>query len=145
VRMGVKRYSLGPALAKSVEYNISVVTSTVEFLGKVLAREVSAKGAFGGPIEIARQSGEAAQLGFKELVHLMALISLSIAMLNLMPIPILDGGQIFILLVEGVIRRDLSLDLKETVAKVGIVMILALMVTVIVFDLIRNASWLSGH
>lgn len=135
---GVERYTLGRALAASVRYNVSVVTSTFEFLGMVLRREVSAKGAIGGPIEIAHQSGEAARRGFRDLLHLLALISLSIAILNLMPIPILDGGQISILLIEGVIRRDLSMRLKEMVAQVGIVLILALMVTVFVFDIMRS-------
>lgn len=138
IGLGIERYTLGRALAASVRYNISVVTSTYEFLAKVVRREVSAKGAIGGPIEIARQSGEAARLGFRDLLHLLALISLSIAILNLMPIPILDGGQISILLVEGIMRRDLSLRLKEMVAQVGIVVILALMVTVFIFDIMRS-------
>ena len=61
----------------------------------------------------------------------MGFISISIAIMNLMPIPILDGGQIFILAIEGVIRRDLSMRLKEIISQVGFVMILLLMVVVI--------------
>jgi membrane-associated protease RseP (regulator of RpoE activity) len=68
----------------------------------------------------------------------MGFISISIAILNLMPIPILDGGQIFILLIEGVIRRDLSLRLKEVIAQVGFVMILLIMFVVIWFDLSKH-------
>ena len=102
-----------------------------QILGKIFSRELSAKGAFAGPLEIAEQSGAAARMGFKYLLQLMGFISISIAMMNLMPIPILDGGQIFILLVEGVIRRDLSLRLKEVISQVGFVMILLLMFVVI--------------
>jgi len=68
----------------------------------------------------------------------MGFISVSIAVMNLMPIPILDGGQIFILLIEGVIRRDLSLRLKEVITQVGFVMILLLMFVVIWFDLMKT-------
>jgi membrane-associated protease RseP (regulator of RpoE activity) len=58
--------------------------------------------------------------------------------MNLMPIPILDGGQIFILSIEGVIRRDLSVRLKEIISQVGFVMILLLMFVVIYFDLMKH-------
>ena len=77
-------------------------------------------------------------MGFKYLLQLMGFISVSIAVMNLMPIPILDGGQIFILMVEGVIRRDLSLRLKEVISQVGFVMILLLMFVVIYFDFMKS-------
>ena len=63
------------------------------------------------------------------------LISISIAILNLMPVPVLDGGQIAILLVESVFRRDLSLTFKERVNRLGFVLLIVLMVMVIYFDL----------
>jgi membrane-associated protease RseP (regulator of RpoE activity) len=59
-----------------------------------------------------------------------------------MPIPILDGGQIFVLLIEGVIRRDLSLRLKEIIAQVGFIVILLLIFVVVYFDLSKR--WLPG-
>ncbi len=133
-----QRYSPGQAVIESVRYNEQIVVETFRMIGKIFTREMSAKGALAGPIEIARQSGDAARLGFKQLLFLMGFISISIAILNLMPIPILDGGQIFILLIEGVIRRDLSLRLKEVIAQVGFVMILLLMVVVIWFDISKH-------
>ncbi|MES1210926.1 MAG: site-2 protease family protein, partial [Acidobacteriota bacterium] len=107
-------------------------------IGKIFTREVSAKGALSGPIGIARATGEAAQMGFKQLLYLMGMLSISIAFMNLLPIPILDGGQISILLVEEVIRRDLPLRLKEVIAQVGFVMVLLLMAVVIYFDLLKE-------
>jgi regulator of sigma E protease len=133
-----QRYPPGRALVESVRYNVQIVSETFQVLGKIFRREMSPRGALGGPIEIAKQSGDAARTGFKSLLHLMGFLSISIALLNLMPIPILDGGQIFILLVEGVIRRDLSLRLKEVISQVGFVLILMLMVVVFWFDLSRN-------
>jgi regulator of sigma E protease len=107
-------------------------------IGKIFTRDISAKSALAGPIEIAAQTGAAARVGFKQLLHLMGFLSISIAILNLLPIPILDGGQIFILTVEGVIRRDLSLRFKEVITQVGFVMILLLMVVVIWFDVSKH-------
>jgi regulator of sigma E protease len=133
-----QRYSPGQAIVESVRYNVQIVTETFRMIGKIFTRQISAKGALAGPIEIAAESGAAARTGFKYLLHLMGFISISIAILNLMPIPILDGGQIFILLIEGVIRRDLSLRLKEVIAQVGFVMILLLMFVVIWFDLSKH-------
>jgi regulator of sigma E protease len=141
-----QRYGPACAVVESVRYNIQTVRDTFTILGKIFSRELSAKGALAGPIEIAAQSGRAARTGFKYLVHLMGFISISIAIMNLMPIPILDGGQIFILMVEGVIRRDLSLRLKEIISQVGFVMILLLMFVVIWFDLMKHlpAKFLPG-
>ncbi len=133
-----QRYSPGKAIVESVRYNVQTVEDTFRILGKIFTRELSAKGALAGPIEIAAQSGNAARRGFKDLLLLMGFISMSIAIMNLMPIPILDGGQIFILSVEGVIRRDLSMRLKEIISQVGFVMILLLMFVVIYFDLMKH-------
>jgi len=133
-----QRYGPGQAVVESLRYNAQIVVETFRLIGKIFTRQISAKGALAGPIEIAAESGAAARTGFKYLLHLMGFISISIAILNLMPIPILDGGQIFILLIEGVIRRDLSLRLKEIIAQVGFVMILLLMFVVIWFDLSKH-------
>jgi regulator of sigma E protease len=150
-RIGVKigfyqRFGPARAFYEGARYSGQTVKQIFQILGKIFTRQLSAKGALAGPIEIAKQSGEAARVGFKYLLQLMGFISVSIAVMNLMPIPILDGGQIFILLVEGVIRRDLSLRLKEVISQVGFVMILLLMFVVIWFDLMKNlpAGWRPG-
>jgi regulator of sigma E protease len=94
-----------------------------------------------GPVAIAQLSGESAQLGWIALVSLMASLSLNLGLLNLMPIPILDGGHIFIMLLEGLARRDFSIRVKEKMLLAGFVLILMLMVTVIYNDLTR-ISWI---
>jgi regulator of sigma E protease len=127
-----------PALRESVEYNWNIAKQTVGLVGKLLRREMKAQSALHGPIEIASLSGEAARQGVPSLLHLMALVSISIAILNLLPIPVLDGGQILVLLVESGIRRDLSLRLKEAINMVGLAFIVLLMVAVLFFDVRRN-------
>jgi regulator of sigma E protease len=136
VEIGVfQKYGPMRAFAMSARYNVLIVQETLSILGKVFTREVSAKSAFAGPIQIAKQSGDAARRSFKELIYLMGFLSISIAFMNLLPIPILDGGQILILMIEEVIRRDLSLQVKEVVSQIGFFMILALMAMVIYFDI----------
>lgn len=90
-----------------------------------------------GPLAIADLSGSAASLGATALLGFMAMISLNLALLNLMPVPMLDGGQITILLLEGVARRDMSARVKERIMMAGAVLILLLMVTVLYNDVAR--------
>ena len=90
-----------------------------------------------GPVAIAEMSGTAASIGWIALFNLMAMISLNLGVLNLMPVPVLDGGHILILAVEGLARRDLSVRVKERILTVGAVAIVMLMVTVIFNDIAR--------
>jgi regulator of sigma E protease len=91
-----------------------------------------------GPISIARISGEMMRRGWIYVVGLMAMISLQLGIMNLLPIPVLDGGHIFILLVEGVARRDLSLQMKERIQQLGFAALAVLMMVVIYNDVITN-------
>ena len=94
-----------------------------------------------GPVAIAQLSGESAQMGLIAMLTLMASLSLNLGLLNLMPIPVLDGGHIFIMALEGIARRDFSVRVKEKMLLAGFVVILMLMVTVIYNDLTR-ISWI---
>ena len=90
-----------------------------------------------GPVAIAELSGDAARLGWAALLNLMVMISLNLGLLNLMPVPVLDGGHIAILAVEGLARRDLSSRVKERILMAGAAVIVLLMVTVIYNDVSR--------
>jgi regulator of sigma E protease len=90
-----------------------------------------------GPVAIAEMSGTAAEVGWVALFNLMAMLSLNLGLLNLMPVPVLDGGHIAILAVEGIARRDLSLRVKERILTAGAIAIVLLMVTVIFNDVSR--------
>ncbi|MCZ7652818.1 MAG: site-2 protease family protein [Thermoanaerobaculia bacterium] len=133
-----QRYGPARAFVESLRFNAEVARQSLVVVGKIFTREVKARSALAGPIEIAAQSGQAARAGWKSLIYLMAVISVSIGLLNLFPIPVLDGGQIVLLLVESVIRRDLPLGVKERVNQVGLALIVLLMVTVLYFDLAKN-------
>lgn len=90
-----------------------------------------------GPVAIAQLSGDAAQLGWVALLGFMSIISLNLGLMNLLPIPILDGGHIAILALEGVSRRDFSMKVKERILFAGFALIMLLMVTVIYNDVAR--------
>ena len=90
-----------------------------------------------GPVAIADLSGSAATAGWIQLFTLMAMISLNLGLMNLLPIPVLDGGHITILALEGLARRDFSMKVKEKMLGAGFVLLLMLMLTVIYNDLMR--------
>ena len=94
-----------------------------------------------GPVGIAQLSGDAAQIGWISLLGLMSMISLNLGILNLLPIPILDGGHIATMALEGVSRRDFSVQLKRRMLTVGYLVLMTLMVTVIYNDLTR-VEWI---
>jgi regulator of sigma E protease len=91
----------------------------------------------GGPIQIAQISGEAAKAGLDTLLRFMALLSVNLAVLNLLPIPVLDGGQLVFLGIEAVRGRALSLQQRMRWSQVGFIIILAIMAFAIGNDLLR--------
>ncbi|MGE3507917.1 MAG: RIP metalloprotease RseP [Vicinamibacterales bacterium] len=128
------------ALRMSGEKNIQYAGLIFETVWGLLTRETSPKQLM-GPVAIAQLSGESAQLGWIALLSLMASISLNLGLLNLLPIPVLDGGHILIMALEGIARRDFSMRVKEKMLLAGFMVLMALMVTVIYNDLTR-ISWI---
>jgi regulator of sigma E protease len=124
------------AIARSVDKNIEYGTLIFQVLGKLVQREVPIK-AVDGPIMILKQTGEFYELGFGPLLQLMAMISLNLGLMNLLPIPILDGGVMLLLLIEGIMRQDLSVAFKERVVQVSFVFLLTLMVFVLYNDVVK--------
>ena len=128
------------AFKMSAERNWEWATLIVKTLIGLFTRDTSVKQLM-GPVAIADLSGTAAEQGWVQLFSLMAMISLNLGLLNLMPIPVLDGGHIAILALEGLARRDFSIKVKEKMLVAGFVLLLMLMVTVIYNDLTR-VQWL---
>jgi regulator of sigma E protease len=124
------------ALKLSVEQNWDTTREIFRTLAGLFTGETSPRQLM-GPVGIASVSGESAQAGVIPLLLLLASLSLNLGLLNLMPIPVLDGGHILILLLEGVARRDFSLRVKERMLVAGFVLLMLLMVTVIYNDLTR--------
>jgi regulator of sigma E protease len=137
-----KSFTPGPfeAVRLSVEHNIEssgIIFRTLAglFTGETSVRQLQ------GPVGIAALSGESAQEGFITLLSLMAMLSINLGILNLMPVPVLDGGHILIMALEGIARRDFSMQVKEKMLLAGFVVLMMLMVTVIYNDLTR-ITWI---
>jgi len=128
------------AIGLSVKRNIEFGGLIFKTLGGLFVGETSPRQLM-GPVAIAQLSGESAAAGWIALFTLMASISLNLGLLNLLPIPVLDGGHIFIMLLEGIARRDFSMAVKEKMFLAGFVLLMMLMVTVIYNDLTR-ISWI---
>ena len=124
------------AVKLSFQKNYEWTRMIFQTLGGLFTRETSVKQLM-GPVAIADLSGTAAHAGWIPLFTLMAMISLNLGLLNLMPIPVLDGGHVFILALEGLARRDFSMKVKEKMLLAGFVLLVMLMVTVIYNDLMR--------
>jgi len=137
-----RSFKPGPlqAVRLSVERNIEssgLIFRTLAglFTGATSVRQLQ------GPVGIAQLSGESAQQGFIALLSLMAMLSINLGILNLMPVPVLDGGHILIMALEGIARRDFSMQVKEKMLLAGFVVLMMLMVTVIYNDLTR-INWI---
>jgi regulator of sigma E protease len=127
------------ALSESIHQNTKNATFIYQFLRGLAERRMSPK-SLEGPIRIVQMSGEEAREGAIAYLGLMAGLSLNLAVVNLLPIPILDGATIFMLLVEMVMRRDLSLRVKEAAFRLGFVFLMA----VVAFVLYNDISKLAG-
>jgi regulator of sigma E protease len=139
-----RTFQPGPieAIGLSIEKNIEFSGLIFRTLGGLFVGETSPRQLM-GPVAIAQLSGESAAAGWVALFSLMASISLNLGLLNLMPIPVLDGGHILIMALEGVARRDFSYAVKEKMLMAGFVVLMMLMVTVIYNDLTRIA-WIES-
>jgi regulator of sigma E protease len=104
-----------------------VIERTFAYLGGVIMGTQSAD-QLGGPIRIAQVSGEAAQIGFVALLSLAALISVSIGLLNLFPIPMLDGGHLVFYAIEAIRGRPMSEQAQEVAFRFGLALVLMLMI-----------------
>lgn len=133
----VQKHGLLEAIQKSLERNYRLTALTFNVLGRIITGRTSVR-TLSGPIEIARYSGRAASTGGIQLLSFMAFVSLQLGILNLMPIPILDGGVIALLALEGLMRRDISINVKERIFQVSFVFLMVLMAIVIFNDIAKT-------
>jgi regulator of sigma E protease len=132
-----KKYGFFPAVAQSVKENARLVTLVVDVIKKLFTGETSTR-QLAGPIEIANFSYVALKLGFVALISWIALFSLQLGIINLIPIPVLDGGQLFVLLIEGIIRRDLNPKVRQVWMNIGFVIFVFLIAFTILNDIVRR-------
>lgn len=133
----VQYYTPIKAASRAIDEAQQVVRLILNSLGNLVSGQVALQNSVGGPVEIFRSAGYAAQQGIFHYARLMGVISVSLGIVNLLPIPVLDGGQILFYAIEGVRGRPLPLVLRERIQMVGVLFLASLMVVVFVLDIGR--------
>jgi regulator of sigma E protease len=134
--LAYKRVGPVQSLSEAGSRTWEIVEDTLGVFGKLFSGRVSVK-QLQSVVGISRAAGEAVSQGAFTVISLMALISVNLGILNLLPIPILDGGHILLLSLEGIRRRDFSLAFKERFIQVGLVFLLVLFAYVMYNDVVR--------
>jgi len=138
IERGFDEESVNPivALGMGAKQTAWWVSTLVVSLGKMFQGKIPAKD-IGGPILIVQAAGQQARLGFEYLLHFMAVISVNLGVLNLLPIPVLDGGHLFFFAIEAVLRRPLDIRHREIAQQVGLVLLISLMAFAFYNDIAR--------
>lgn len=130
---------IGQAIVSAFLNTAERTATVVVFLGKLVTGQVSMR-EVGGPVLIAQLSGQAARLGIVTFMTFLAWISLNLAVLNLLPIPVLDGGHVMFLLAEAIRGRPVSLAVRMRLTQVGFVVLIGLMILALSNDVLRNVG-----
>ncbi|MCH7520713.1 MAG: RIP metalloprotease RseP [Candidatus Marinimicrobia bacterium] len=134
---GVRRsVGIGEAVVSGFTTTRRWFVITYKSLGMIVTGKASLRD-IGGPIMIAQLAGQSAQTGLASFLRLLAIISINLAFINILPIPALDGGQIAVVLIEAGLRRPLSVKVRMAIQQVGMMLLLTLMVVVIYNDIMR--------
>lgn len=133
----VRSYPLPVAAQRAVEQTIGMTRFLTEHVGKLVTGEAALQKSLGGPIEIFRQTAAAAEQGLFYWAKHMAMFSISLAVLNMLPVPVLDGGQALMYLLEWIRGRPLSIRIRELALQAGVVFMAIIFVMVFVFDIHR--------
>lgn len=132
----IKKYTLVGSFAYAYDATINLINANLNILKSILTQKTSLTNV-GGPISIAKASGAALDNGFKSFIDFLALISLSLAVMNLLPIPVLDGGHIVIYLTEWVLGRPISIDSQQILFKFGFIIIIGITCLAFYNDFLR--------
>ena len=136
IQLKILKVGLGAALVNGGGMVVGLTQLIVVSIYKLITGQESIR-SVAGPVGIARMAGESARAGFGSLIVFMALLSLNLGILNLLPIPVLDGGHLVFLCIEGIIRKEVPVKVKLIVQQVGMVLILGLMLFVVYNDIVR--------
>ncbi|MFC2158412.1 RIP metalloprotease RseP [Acidobacteriota bacterium] len=133
----LQKFKFFTAIGESIKYNTNLIFLVFRTIRDLATGEASTKH-LAGPIDIANMSYAAMSMGFLALINWIAFISLQLGIINLFPIPVLDGGQILVLALEGIFRRDFSMKVKQIIMQIGFAIFILLIVFVILNDIVKR-------
>ena len=131
-----KRFSIGEAISAGADRTLELIDLTLVFIQKLFAGHVSTSN-IGGPITVVQIAGQAAQTDVSSILSVLAFLSIQLGILNLLPIPILDGGHLFFNVFELIFRKPLSMRTREIAQQVGLVLLIMLMILAFYNDIVR--------
>jgi regulator of sigma E protease len=140
----VKKLGFVPAVREASAATWNLTRQTFQILKGLATASISPKAALAGPLGIAKASGDAARSGFRAMLFLVASLSVSVGILNLFPLPPLDGGHLAILAGEGLRRRDFSAAAKSWILNAG-AMVLFLLIGLVLYSDLSKTSWLGKY
>ena len=135
--MAERYYRFGEALPQAAGETLGLSRFVVEQVGKLLTGEAAPSKTLGGPLQIFRDAKAAAEEGLYRWARMMGILSISLGIINFLPVPVLDGGQFLFYLIEGIRGRPVSLAVRERAQQIGVLFLVALMLTVFAFDINR--------
>lgn len=131
-----KRFGLWDSVKAGADRSLELIDLTLVFIKKLFAGQVSSSN-IGGPITVVQIAGQAAQTDLSSILSVLAFLSIQLGILNLLPIPILDGGHLFFYAFETVFRRPISLRAREWAQQIGLILLIMLMVLAFYNDIVR--------
>ena len=131
-----KRFAFAEAVAAGAERTVDLIELTLVFIQKLFSGHVSSSN-IGGPITVVQIAGQAAQTDISSVLSILAFLSIQLGILNLLPIPILDGGHLFFYTFELVFRRPISLRAREWAQQIGLILLILLMGLAFYNDIVR--------
>lgn len=135
------KYGWAKSFYKGGEKLINLTVLTYQAFWSVLTRHLPFKESFAGPIFMFKLAGNAARMGWVPLLNLLGLFSMALAIFNFLPLPVLDGGHLFFLLLEKLRKRPISTRIQEVAAQIGMLALVTLLLFVSYFDLVRSGWW----
>jgi regulator of sigma E protease len=115
---------------------VDLTKLTFRMLGKVIGGDIEFGKAFGGPVKIAQFAARSADSGIASFLFFLAMLSLSLAIINILPFPVLDGGHLIIILIEGITKKEIPVKVKIAIQNTGFVILLLLMAFIIYNDIL---------
>lgn len=130
-------YGFGESISYGYKQSVGLIGLIVTSFGEIFSGNIEFDKAVGGPIMIAKQSAKTAEMGLISFLIFIANLSISLALINILPIPALDGGHLIVVLIEGITRRELSTKIKIIVQNVGMAVLFLFLIFVIYKDIMR--------
>lgn len=133
----LREYSLGESFTQGIDQTITMTAGTFGLVGRLVSGEAKFNESVGGPVMIATMAREQGRRSVSDFVKLMAMLSVTLACMNILPIPALDGGHLVFILIEAVIRREVPLKVRMAIQQVGFALLLIFMIFVLKNDIVR--------